>query len=81
VLAGLGIALSPSWLFGSELTKKTLRVLLPHCRAKPMPIHALTSKTRRPAAKVRAFLDFLVGDYGDDPFLCASAPKDHDSAR
>jgi DNA-binding transcriptional LysR family regulator len=58
VLAHLGIANAPAWLFAKELASGKVRPLLQKYD-QPKPISALRPAGRRLAAKVRVFVDFM----------------------
>jgi DNA-binding transcriptional LysR family regulator len=60
VLSGMGIGYSPTWLFGDELARGDLQVLLPDWPASPMPVHLISPSQRWHSAKVRAFADHLM---------------------
>lgn len=60
VLAGMGIGLSPIWLFQSEIARGELQVLLPDWPAASMPVHLVSPSQRRQSAKVKAFADHLM---------------------
>ncbi len=60
VLAGMGIGLSPTWLFEDEIARGELEVLLPDWPAPPMPVHLISPSQRRQSAKVKAFADHLA---------------------
>lgn len=72
-LAGLGLALLPTWLVGEAVRAGRLRVLLPEWEAllAPGPERAIWGvyppKTMVPP-KVRAFLDFIVQRFGRPPY-------------
>jgi DNA-binding transcriptional LysR family regulator len=55
-LSGIGIALSPIWLFSDDIRAKRLKVLLTDYQPKPLPIHAVSPANRRYSAKVKAYL-------------------------
>ena len=68
-LDGIGIALTPVWLFGDDIRSRRVKVLLPGYVPKPLPIHALSPGNRRYSAKVRAFVDFFQAEFDADPFV------------
>ena len=70
-LAGMGIALSPVWLFGEDIRARRVSVVLADYSAKPLPIHALSPANRRYSAKVKAFVDFFKAEFDLDPFVSA----------
>jgi DNA-binding transcriptional LysR family regulator len=68
-LLGIGIALSPIWLFGDDIRAKRLKVVLTDYQPKPLPIHAVSPANRRYSAKVNAFVDFFRAEFDLDPFV------------
>lgn len=60
VLAGIGVGYSPTWLFDEEIRSGQLRVLLPDWPTTPLPIHLVSPRERRNAAKVKAFGDYVA---------------------
>lgn len=60
VLSGMGIGLSPTWLFEDEIARGELQVLLPDWPAPSMPVHLISPSQRRQSAKVKAFADHLA---------------------
>jgi DNA-binding transcriptional LysR family regulator len=73
-LAGVGLAMSPVWLFGEDLVAKRVKVVLADYRPKPLPVHALFPANRRDSAKVRACVDFFQAEFERDPFVSAYRP-------
>ena len=68
VLAGAGIALRSTWDVGEELRDgRLLRVLPQYAGASDVAIFALTAGRARAENRVRAFVEFLAGLYGDVP--------------
>jgi DNA-binding transcriptional LysR family regulator len=59
-LAGLGVTLSPNFLFADALARGDVLRLLPGWFAVPLPIHLLTTPERRGAAKVKAFIEHVA---------------------
>lgn len=59
VLGGLGVALSPVWLFSEDLKAGRVTALLRDYTAQPLPIHALSPANRRQSARVKAFVDYM----------------------
>jgi DNA-binding transcriptional LysR family regulator len=60
VRAGLGIAIVSQWMCRAEVARGELKPVLPDYRLDPVEVHALYPAGRRPAAKVRAFSDYLA---------------------
>jgi DNA-binding transcriptional LysR family regulator len=66
-LAGLGIALLPTYIVGDDIRDGRLRVVLPECEAPRMALFATYLPNRYLAAKVRVFVDYLVAMFGPEP--------------
>lgn len=60
VLSGMGIGLSPTWLFEEEIARGDLQVLLTDWPAPSMPVHLISPSQRRQSAKVKAFADHVA---------------------
>ena len=69
VIAGIGIAVSPIWLFRDEIKKRLVRVVLRDYEPKRLPIHAVYPTRRFVPAKVRAVIDFLADEFKTDPMV------------
>jgi DNA-binding transcriptional LysR family regulator len=69
VLAGLGIAVSPIWLFGEEVNRGNLKIILPEYQPTPLPIYAVYRRGRFQPAKVSCFIDFLRDEFKIDPWV------------
>ncbi|MEO6677278.1 MAG: LysR family transcriptional regulator [Pseudomonas sp.] len=70
VLSGLGLSLSPSWLFcEDQQAGRVVAVLEGHVPA-PLPIHAVFPPDRRQSARVRAFTDYLRDAFARDDDVC-----------
>ena len=67
-LAGLGIALAPTFICGDELAAGNLRRILSDFEAEPHGIHAIYPHSRHLPLKVRVFIDFFVERFGDHPY-------------
>lgn len=59
VLGGLGIALSPEWLFSEDLKAGRVTAILQDYTAQSLPIHAVSPANRRQSARVKAFVDYM----------------------
>jgi DNA-binding transcriptional LysR family regulator len=68
LLAGIGIALVPTFVVGPELADGRLARVLPGLQVPPHTMYALYPPSRYLSPKVRSFIDFLVERYGDDPY-------------
>lgn len=69
VFAGLGIAVSPIWLFGDALENGNLKMILKDYQPVPLPIQAVYRRSRFVAAKVRCLIDFLSNEFKLDPWV------------
>ncbi|WP_185752286.1 LysR family transcriptional regulator [Pseudomonas fluorescens] len=59
VLGGLGIALSPVWLFSEDLKAGRVKAILQDYTTQSLPIHAVSPANRRQSARVKAFVDYM----------------------
>ncbi|MBT8767455.1 LysR family transcriptional regulator [Pseudomonas boanensis] len=59
VLAGLGISLSPEWLFAADVRQGAVATILAEYQPVALPVSAVFSHDRRRSARTRAFVDFL----------------------
>jgi LysR family transcriptional regulator for bpeEF and oprC len=59
VLANLGLAHTPGWLFAPEITSGAVRAVLRDYEPAPLAISAVRPAGRRLATKVRVFIEFL----------------------
>lgn len=81
-LAGVGLALLPSYIIGQDLQRGTLAAVLPDFAASDSAVYAVYASNRHVAAKVRAFVDFLVERFSPTPYWDvviegdSQAPKD-----
>ncbi|WP_109482745.1 LysR family transcriptional regulator [Paraburkholderia sp. C35] len=66
-LAGAGITYGPTFVFGEHLRRGELVPLLPAYRAADLTIQAVYPSAQRIPLKVRRFVDYLAGAFGDDP--------------
>jgi LysR family transcriptional regulator, regulator for bpeEF and oprC len=69
VLAGLGLAHTPGWLFSREIASGDVRRILRKYERDPLSISAVLPGGRRLATKVRVFVDFLTDVFAAEPSL------------
>ncbi len=69
VLSGLGIALSPVWLFYHDLQAGRVVALLQDYTPQSLPIHAVSAANRRQSARVKAFVDYIADALAQAPEL------------
>ncbi|MEK9662168.1 MAG: LysR family transcriptional regulator [Alphaproteobacteria bacterium] len=67
-LDGLGIVLLPTWMCGPELQSGTLEEVLSDFTLSEPSVHAIYPPGRHLSAKVRAFVDFLVEHFKQQPW-------------
>jgi DNA-binding transcriptional LysR family regulator len=70
-LAGLGVAQLSRWMIGDDLAAGRLVPLLPAYRLGETPIHAVSPRSTRQAAKVRAVNEFFTDVFRRDPLIGA----------
>jgi DNA-binding transcriptional LysR family regulator len=66
-LAGHGVVLGPTFLFGADIAEGRLAPLLTDWRSHELPIYAIYPHRSLLAAKVRSFLDFLAEHFTPEP--------------
>jgi len=66
-LEGAGIAYGPTFVFGEHIRRGELVALLPAYRAADLAIQAVYPSARRIPLKVSRFVDYLAGNFGDEP--------------
>lgn len=66
-VAGAGIVYGPTFVFGAQIRRGELVVLLPAYRATELTIQAVYPSARRIPLKVRRFVDYLAETFGDEP--------------
>jgi len=69
VLSGLGIAVSPIWLFGDKIEQGSLKIILKEYRPTSLPIYAVYRRGRFLSAKVSSLIDFLANEFKLDPWV------------
>ncbi len=69
VLGGLGISLSPVWLFSEDLKAGRVTAILLEYSAQSLPIHAVSPANRRQSARVKAFVDYMSQALEEAPEL------------
>lgn len=68
VLGGLGLALLPTFIVGKELQQGRLLEVLPGYVPVERAIYAVHLPNRHLPPKVRVFIDFLAGRFGEEPY-------------
>ncbi|HEY9130337.1 MAG TPA: LysR family transcriptional regulator [Dyella sp.] len=63
-LAGLGIIMQPEVLLADDVAAGRLTRVLPACEPPSRPMHLIYPADRRPTAKLRCFIDFVVETFG-----------------
>lgn len=67
-LAGLGIALLPTFIVGADIQAGRLKPLLTQFEPAASAVYAVYLPTRYLAPKVRALIDFLLEKFGSEPY-------------
>lgn len=67
-IAGAGIALQPTFISGAAIKHGKLQLLLPEYEPEPMALYAVYAHRQLLASKVRSFVDFMEGYFGDPPY-------------
>jgi DNA-binding transcriptional LysR family regulator len=71
---GSGITMLPTFIVGPDLQAGRLQVVMCDYPAVDLSIYALYAQRKYLAAKTRAFVDFLVKRFGDEPEWDGHAP-------
>lgn len=66
-IAGAGIANLPTFVIADAVARGELEVVLSGQEREPIAMHAVFPATQHVPARVRAFIDFLVEEFGDNP--------------
>jgi DNA-binding transcriptional LysR family regulator len=74
VLADLGLAHTPGWLFAREIETGAVQRVLRNYEPTDLAISALHPGGRRLATKARVFIDFLARIFAQDPGLAIRRP-------
>ncbi len=67
-IAGAGIALQPTFISGPAIKEGKLQVILQDYEPEPMGLYAVYAHRQLLASKVRSFVDFIDGYFGDPPY-------------
>ncbi len=68
-LAGFGITRLLSYQVSHQIAANQLTPILQDFEPPPRPIHIVHREGKYSSAKIRAFLDFMIGEFGDKPAL------------
>lgn len=81
VIDGLGIGLSPSWLFSDAIADGRVRVLLADWPTPDLPLHAVYQQRHYLPTRVQVFVEYLAQTFAQDAELrIRSAPPVPDAA-
>lgn len=69
VLADLGIAHAPGWLFAAEIARGKIRRVLEPFEPAKLQISAVRPENRFLSSKVRVFIDYLAEIFAEEPTL------------
>ncbi len=67
-IAGAGIALQPTFISGPAIKEGKLQVILQEYEPEPMGLYAVYAHRQLLASKVRSFIDYIDGYFGDPPY-------------
>jgi DNA-binding transcriptional LysR family regulator len=67
-VAGAGIAVQPTFITGPAVASGQLQVILEEYAPEPLGLYAIYAHRQLLASKVRAFIDFMEGYFGDPPY-------------
>jgi DNA-binding transcriptional LysR family regulator len=67
-IEGAGIIIQPTFICGAAITEGKLRVILPEYEPDAMGLYAVYAHRKLLASKVRCFIDFMEGYFGDTPY-------------
>lgn len=67
-IAGGGITIQPTFICGDAVADGRLVRILPEMEPPPMAMYAVYTHRRLLASKVRVFVDFAAGYFGDPPY-------------
>lgn len=67
-IEGLGIALQPTFICGEAIASGQLQIVLDQHAPAPLGLYAVYAHRTLLASKVRCFIDFIEGFYGDPPY-------------
>lgn len=67
-IAGAGIVIQPTFISGPAIADGQLQVLLPEHEPDAMGLYAVYAHRQLLASKVRCFIDFMTGYFGEPPY-------------
>ncbi|WP_144823125.1 LysR family transcriptional regulator [Marinobacter piscensis] len=67
-IAGAGIALQPTFISGPAIKEGKLQAILQEYEPEPMGLYAVYAHRQLLASKVRSFIDFIDGYFGEPPY-------------
>ncbi|WP_298718055.1 LysR family transcriptional regulator [uncultured Oceanisphaera sp.] len=65
---GAGIIVQPTFICGAAIAEGKLKVILPQYEPNAMGLYAVYAHRKLLASKVRCFIDFMEGYFGDPPY-------------
>ncbi|MCS3407570.1 LysR family transcriptional regulator [Serratia sp. AKBS12] len=67
-IAGLGVAMLPTFIAHDAIRRGELEIVLREHMRPPIGMYAVFPSSKQIPAKIRAFIDFLLANLGDEPF-------------
>jgi len=77
-IAGAGITIQPTFICGAAIAAGQLKVILPGYEPEPLALYAVYAHRKLLASKVRSFIDYLEGYFGDPPYWDCFDPEVHE---
>lgn len=77
-IQGAGVMLQPTFLTGEAIKASRLQVILPDHEPEPLGLYAVYAHRQLLASKVRSFIDFADGYFGNPPYWDAFAFQHED---
>jgi DNA-binding transcriptional LysR family regulator len=77
---GLGIVLQPEVVLADDLATGRLLPVLPEWSLMPSPMYLIYAQDRRPTAKLRSVIDFLLDRFGTELTPACRIPSVTDGA-
>ena len=74
-LCGTGIVLQPEASLSEDIAAGRLEQVLPAWSYRPTPMHLIYAQDRRPTAKLRSIIDFLLERFGLESSAVAARPE------
>lgn len=74
-IAGMGVAILPTFIAHDAVRRGALKIVLGEHMRPPIAMYALHPSKRNQTMRARAFIEFLVDTFGDEPFWDRGLPN------